>query len=300
MFVMLAVHVYGQQDPMYSQYVFNGLLINPAYAGSREVLNATALYRNQWAGIPGAPKTGAFSLDSPIKSQKVGLGMNVVFDKIGLTSHTGISGIYSYKVYFKQSCLSFGVQAGVGFYNSNNSEINDGSSAYDQSFAETYHRILPNFSFGTYYHTDRFYAGLSIMDILGNTIQKEMYPNLSNDLNINVVSHFFYNSGYLFNLTPDIGFQPSFLLKYVGGAPLEADLNGVITMYNFLALGLSYRSFASLDFLMQVKVNKQLSLGYSYEYSTTELNNFTNGSHEIILRYQFDLSQSRILSPRFF
>ena len=108
---------------MYSQYVFNGLLINPAYAGTREVLTATALYRNQWINIPGAPKTGVFSMDSPVRNQKVGLGLNVVVDKIGVTNHTGISGIYSYKLYFNQSVLSFGIQGGVGFFNSTNSEV---------------------------------------------------------------------------------------------------------------------------------------------------------------------------------
>lgn len=302
LFLVVTARLFAQQDPMYSQYVFNGLLINPAYAGSREVLNATALYRNQWINIPGAPVTGAFSLDSPVKNQKVGLGLNVIFDKIGVTHHTGISGIYSYKVYFgPESVLSFGLQAGVGFYNSTNTEVvysND--SHIDPAFQEDYHRVLPNFSFGTYYHSARFYAGLSVMDILGKSIENQLYPNMANDLNINVVSHFFLNSGYLFDLTPDVHFQPSVLLKYVAGAPIEGDINAIFSVYDLLAFGASYRSYASLDFLMQVKVSKQLSLGYSYEYSTNELSNFTSGSHEIVLRYQFDFSKGKIVTPRFF
>ena len=287
---------------MYSQYVFNGLLINPAYAGSREVLNATALYRNQWVNIPGAPKTGAFSLDSPVKNQKVGLGLNVIFDKIGVTNHTGISGIYSYKVYFAdQSVLSFGLQAGVNFFNSTNTEVRYANDSHiDPAFQRDYHRILPDFSFGTYFHTDRFYAGVSVMDLLGKSIENLIYPNMANDLNIQQEDHFFLNVGYFFDLSPEVHFQPSFLLKYVAGAPLEGDINAVLQFYDLLALGVSYRSYASADFLMQVKVSKQLSVGYSYEYSTNELSNFTSGSHEIVLRYQFDFSQGKIVTPRFF
>lgn len=301
LFLILTVRVFAQQDPMYSQYVFNGLLINPAYAGTREVLTATALYRNQWINIPGAPKTGMFSMDSPVRNQKVGLGLNVVMDKIGITNHTGIAGIYSYKLYFNQGVLSFGIQGGVGFYNSNNSEVKySRSSAIDPDFATDYHKVLPNFSFGIYYHNDRFFAGLSVMDILGKSIENQLYRNLSNDLTLNVVSHYFLNSGYLFDLKPDIKFQSSVLLKYVGGAPVEGDINAVFSFYNLLCLGVCYRSYASLDFLTQIKINNQLSLGYSYEYSTNELSNFTSGSHEIVLRYQFDFSQGKIVTPRFF
>ena len=301
LFLILAARLFAQQDPMYSQYVFNGLLINPAYAGTREVLNATALYRNQWVNIPGAPKTGVFSIDSPVKNEKVGLGLNLIVDKIGVTNHTGISGIYSYKLKFNESSLSFGIQAGVGFYNSTNSEVvyaNNPST--DPAFVTDYHKVLPNFAFGMYYHSDRFFAGMSVMDILGKTIQKDLYPNLSNDLTVSVVSHFFFNSGYLIDLSPTVKFQPSCLLKFVAGAPMEGDINGVFSFFDLLYLGASYRSFASIDFLTQVRVSQKLSLGYSYEYSTNQLSNFTSGSHEIVLRYQFDFSKGKILTPRFF
>lgn len=302
LFLSFSAGVFAQQDPMYSQYVFNGLLINPAYAGSREVLSATALYRNQWINIPGAPKTGNFSLDTPVKNQKVGLGVNMIFDKIGVTSHSGIYGIYSYKVNFAEGLLSFGMQAGVDFYNSNNSQVqySENNSQVDPAFVSDYHRILPNFSFGMYYHNERFYLGMSTMNLLGHAIQNEIYPNMSNDLNINIVSHFYLNTGYLFDVNKDIQFQPSFLLKFVPGAPVEADLNAVFMFFDLLSLGVSYRTNASINVLTQVKISKQLSLGYSYEYSTNELSNFTSGSHEIMLRYQFDFSKGKIVTPRFF
>ena len=301
LFMVIIVRVFAQQDPMYSQYVFNGMLINPAYAGSREVINANVLYRNQWVNIPGAPKTGVFSIDSPIRNEKVGLGLSIVADKIGVTKHTGIEGIYSYKIYFNESSLSFGLQAGVGFYNSTNSEVDySEDSTVDPAFMTDYHKVLPNFSFGMYYHTDKFYTGFSIMDILGKAIEDQLYPNVANDLSINVVSHFFLTSGYMFDLTPNIRFQPSFLLKYVAGAPLEGDINAVFSFFDLLYLGASYRSYASVNFLTQVKINQKLSVGYSYEYSTNELSNFTSGSHEVVLRYQIDKGRRKFVSPRYF
>jgi type IX secretion system PorP/SprF family membrane protein len=138
------------------------------------------------------------------------------------------------------------------------------------------------------------------MDILGKTIENRLYPNAVNDLTVNVVSHFFFTSGYLLDMTPDIKFQPSFLIKYVSGAPLEGDINGVFSFYDRLYLGVSYRSYASIDFLTQIRINDKLSVGYSYEYSTNELSNFTSGSHEIVLRLQIDKNTTKFVSPRYF
>ncbi len=301
LFLSLTATVFAQQEPMYSQYVYNGLLINPAYAGTREVFSATAMMRNQWIGIPGAPRTGVMSVESLMKNYQIGLGLNMVYDEIGITNHSGISGIYSYKVYFPQSSLSFGLQAGIGFYNSTytQSKYSDNSQT-DPAFIQDYHRILPNFSFGMYYHSDRFYLGVAEMNILGRTIQEKIYPNAANDMGIGIASHYFVTSGYLFDITEDWKFQSSFLVKYVGGAPLEADLNALVLLRDLLVFGASYRSYASLDVMTHIRINKNLSVGYSYEYSTNELNNFTTGSHEIMLRYQFAGGDRKFVSPRYF
>jgi type IX secretion system PorP/SprF family membrane protein len=301
LFVLLSFNGFAQQDPMYSLYVFNGLLINPAYAGTREVLNATALYRNQWLNVPGAPVTGGFSLDSPVKNEKVGLGLNVLFDKIGVTNHNSITGIYSYKLKFQESVLSLGLEAGVGFFNSTNSEVRHSEdSKVDPAFITDYHLILPSFSCGAYYYRDHFYTGFSVMDILGKTIQNKLYPNAANDLTVSVVSHYFLYSGYLMSLSKVIKFQPSVLVKHVPGAPVEADINGVFSFVDLLYFGVGYRSNASVNFLTQIRLNPQLCLGYCYEYSTNELSSITSGSHEVVLRYQLDFSKGKMLSPRFF
>lgn len=290
----------AQQDPMYSQYVFNGLILNPAYAGTREALNTTLLYRDQWVGIPGAPKTGMFSADAPLKNLKAGVGLYVEFDKIGITSHTGIAGAYSYKIKFNQSTLVLGLQVGVGFSNSDFTSVKYSENGPgDLAFQNNDHEILPNFGFGTYYYTDRFYTGFSIPQIAGRALQKAIESN-SEEAHLDLANHYFLTSGYLFTLSPDIKLKPSVLLKYVNGAPLEFDINGIVWFYDILALGASYRSLASIDFLCQVRLTSQLNIGYAYEYATNNLNNFSSGSHEIMLQYLFDFSHSKIITPRYF
>lgn len=292
--------VLAQQDPMYSQYVFNGLIINPAYAGTRDVLCASVLYRDQWVNIPGAPKTGILSIDAPVKNKNVGVGLTVEFDKIGVTSHTAFNGIYSYRLRFAQSSLVFGLQAGLGFSNSNFSSVQytDGTRN-DIAFQNNFHDVLPNFGFGLYYFSNRFYAGFSIPQIAGYAIQNALYHKTESAY-LDLANHYFINTGYLFDLSPDIKAKPSILLKYVRGAPVEMDLNGIVWFYDLIAAGVSYRSLASLDFILQVKASPQISIGYAYEYATTKLNTFSSGSHEIMLQYFFDFSHSKIVTPRYF
>lgn len=290
----------AQQDPMYSQYVFNGLVLNPAYAGTRDVLSATLLYRNQWVNIPGAPKTGLFSIDAPYKSQHVGLGLNVEFDKIGVTSHTGVSGAFSYKLKFEKSTLTFGLQAGVGFSTSNLTSVKYTEGAQnDEAFLSNFHETLPNFGFGMYYYTDRFFAGFSVPEIAGRTLQRAIYGN-TEGAHLDMANHYFLTSGYLFNISPDLKLKPSILLKYVSGAPMEADVNGVVWFYDLLALGISYRSLASVDFLAQIRVSNQFYIGYAYEQAANGMSSFAGGSHEIMLQYLFNFSKSKIVTPRYF
>ncbi|MEI6048364.1 MAG: type IX secretion system membrane protein PorP/SprF [Bacteroidota bacterium] len=296
----IAVKTLGQQDPMYSEYVFNQLIINPAYAGTHDVLSTTLLYRNQWVNIPGAPQTGILSIDAPIKNKNVGVGLNVEFDKIGVTKHTGITGIYSYKIKFVNSSLAFGLQAGVGFSNSNFTSVNYSENGQgDVAFQNNFHDVLPNIGFGIYYNADRFFAGLSIPQIAGYAIQNALYHK-TESAQLDLSNHYFLSTGYIFNLSPDIKLKPSVLLKYVKGAPLEIDINTIVSFYDIMALGVSYRSLASVDFLAQVKITNQVYVGYAYEYSTTRLNTFSSGSHEIMVQYFFDFSHAKIITPRFF
>jgi type IX secretion system PorP/SprF family membrane protein len=301
-FIILGTkNTYSQQDPMYSQYVFNGLVINPAYAGTHETMSASALYRNQWVGLPGAPKTGIFTIDAPLKNQKVGVGLNVIYDKIGIYSQTGITGIYSYKLKFENSTLSLGLQIGIGFNTSNFSTVkySENTASSDEAFSLNYHQTSPDFGFGAYYYTNHFYAGFSIPEISA----KGLFNTITNNSNLKVidqVSHYFLGSGYIFDINKDMKIIPSTLIKIVKGSPLEADLNGTLWFYDILALGISYRSLASANFYAEIKISKQLLLGYAFEYSTNALSSFNQGSHEIMLQYLFDFAKSKIVTPRYF
>ncbi len=287
---------------MYSQYVFNGLVLNPAYAGTHDVLSAAMLYRDQWLNIPGAPKTGLLSIDAPFKSPKVGLGFDVAFDKIGVTSNTVLTGIYSYKIRFEQGSLSFGLQMGIGFLRSDFASVkylDNSQNTVDPAFQANYHYVLPDFGIGIYYYTKKFYVGLSIPQFAGYTMQKVIYGSVQ-AANLDLANHYFVSSGFVLSVSPDLKLQPSVLLKYVTGAPMEMDLNGVVWFYDILGLGVSYRSLASMNFMGQIRVNNQLYIGYAYEYATNNLNTFSSGSHEIMLQYLFDFSHAKIITPRFF
>lgn len=284
---------------MYSEYVFNRLLINPACAGSHDALNAVLLYRNQWVGIPGAPKTGVFSLDAPIRNPKVGLGLSIEFDKIGVSSHTQVSGAYSYRIRFEESTLMMGLSAGMGFIYSDLTNVQHSeNSETDDAFQSDYHEVLPNFGFGVYYCNERFFAGFSIPQIAGNALQRFIDKN-DKTIRLDLANHYFINSGYQFDISLDLKLKPSVLLKYVYGAPIEFDFNGVAYFYDIIALGISYRSMASMNLLSQIKINNQFYLGYSYEYSTTRLRSFRSGSHEIMLQYLFNFSRPKVVTPRF-
>lgn len=298
--LILSIDITAQQDPMYSQYAFNGMVINPAYAGSGEVLSASLLYRNQWVNVPGAPKNGLIAIDGPLRNERVGLGFLTEFDKIGVTSHTGISGIYSFKIKFVKSSLSFGLQGGVGFNNSLFTSVKYSEQTnVDQAFINNIRDVIPNFGFGLYYNADRFFAGFSIPQIAGKSLQKLIYGNYEM-AHLDLANHYFVSSGYRFDLSPDVSLKPSVLLKYVNGAPMEMDINGVATFYDLVALGFSYRSMASMNILAQARITNQLYVGYAYEYATTDLNTFSSGSHEIMLQYHFDFSTAKIVTPRFF
>jgi len=290
----------AQQDPMYSLYVFNGLVINPAYAGNAEVLRTSLLYRNQWTNVPGAPKTGIFSIDAPLKNEKIGVGLSMEYDKIGISNYTGITGIYSYKINIEQNTLSFGLQVGMGFSNTNFSSVKYSEGAQDdEAFQSDFHDVLPNFGFGLFYNTEKFYAGFSIPQIAGHALQSLFYSS-SESAHLDLTNHYMLTAGYVYDLLPEVRIKPSVLMKYVTGAPLEIDLNGVVWFYDMVSLGISYRSLASFDFLAEIRINNQFNIGYAYEYATSEIKSFSSGSHEIMLQYLFDFSHAKVITPRFF
>ncbi len=290
----------AQQDAMYSQYMFNTLAINPAYAGSRNVVSATGLYRRQWTGIAGAPETSTFTIDAALKRKSIGLGLQLFNDKIGITRTTGAAASYAYRIRLDRASLSFGLQGSIMQYVADYTTVSLGSSgAYDPAFADNINKSLFNFGAGIYYNSDRFYLGFAAQDLLNNRLTDYEAPD-DNTSGSRKSTHLFLSSGYVFTLNDDFKLKPSVLFKGVKGAPLEADLNATLWIKDVVAVGAQYRTSADIAGILEVQATSRIRIGYSYDHSTTRLQNFNSGSHEVMLRYEFGSDRGKILSPRYF
>ena len=300
--VALSYRARAQQDPMYSQYMFNSLAINPAYAGSRNVLSATALYRSQWTGVEGAPKTGTFTLDAALDDRRIGLGLLIYSDRLGITNTTGAAGSYAYRIRMSRASLSFGIQGSIQQYRANFTDVRlNNNSAYDPAFANNSNKILANFGTGVYLNSDKFYVGLSALNLLANQITSNSNSEKGNNSERSGTRpHLFLASGFVFTINDDFKLKPSMLIKGVSGAPVEADLTSTLWIKDVIALGAQYRTNADVSGLLEVQATPQVRIGYSYDHSTTELKGFNSGSHEIMVRFEFGASRNKILSPRYF
>ena len=291
--------LYAQQEAMYSQYMFNTLAINPAYAGSRNVTSATALYRNQWVGINGAPETITFSIDAPINSKKVGLGLQVFNDKIGITKTTGAFASYAYRIRLQKGTLAFGLQAGASQYRADfQNVLLSPDPSNDLAFSQNVNKVLVNVGTGVYYNTDRFYIGLSSPQLLNNKLTN--FTVEGNNVFNGQALHLFFATGYVFPLSDVFALKPSVLVKGVKGAPIEADLNATLWIKDVFAVGLQYRTKADMSAMIEIQASPQIRLGYAYDRSLTKLVQYNSGSHEIMLRYEFGFEKGKILSPRYF
>ncbi|TKC09317.1 PorP/SprF family type IX secretion system membrane protein [Pedobacter frigoris] len=291
--------VKAQQDAMYTQYMFNTLAINPAYAGSRNVTSATALFRNQWTGIDGAPKTGTLTMDAPMLNKKLGVGIQLFTDKLGITQTNGAVLSTAYRIRMDKGSLSFGIQGNFSQYRANFTEVPLSSTpGYDPAFAENVNKFLFNVGTGVYYNSDKFYIGLSAMDLMPNKITSYSSNNIN--MGSKQALHVFLATGYVFPLSEDFKLKPSVLFKGVKGAPLEADINASLWIKDKISIGGQYRTSADIAALIELQATPQIRIGYSYDRSTTALGNFNSGSHEIMLRYEFGFEKGKILSPRYF
>ena len=282
----------AQQQAMFSQYMYNGLAINPAYAGSQETTSMTTLMRQQWVGMEGAPSTQTFSAHMPIEKKRIGVGLMLLHDKIAVTDQTGVYGSYAYKIPMKKGQLALGIQAGFTHYNSTFSEV----SLTDQTFASAdISEFHPNFGFGAYYSTEKFYAGFSIPQLVQFKLDRE-----NPDVNGLILRHYFVHTGYVFDLNQDFKLKPNVLIKMVNGASVELDLNANLYYKNLVGLGISWRTMDAFVVFFQVQITERLQLGYAYDIATTAVRKVSYGSHEIFLNYRFSLSKLKIITPRYF
>ena len=298
--IFSAQELKAQQEAMYTQYMFNALALNPAYAGSRNVISATGLYRYQWSGIDGAPKTTTFTIDAPINNNKIGLGLQVFNDKLGISNTTGAVISTAYRIRMEKATLSFGMQGSIANFkaNFNTVALDESGISNDPAFQENVNGMLLNVGTGIYYNSDKFYFGVSVPTLIPNRLSKGSNAQTNNPAKQEM--HLFVTSGYVFDLNNDFKFKPSFLLKAVKGAPLEGDINATFWIKEVIGLGAQYRTNADVSGLIELQVNPQIRFGYAYDYSTTKLRNFNSGSHEIMLRYEFGFEKNKVVSPRYF
>ena len=283
----------AQQKAMFSQYMYNGLAINPAYAGSQRSLSMTALVRQQWVGMEGAPSTQTITGHLPIEDKRIGVGLMVMHDKITVTDQTGVYGSYAYKLPMPKGELSFGVQGGFTFYRSLFSEV----SQTDLTFAGAdIQESQPNFGFGMYYTTDRFYAGLSIPQLMQARLDRGN-PDVDGFL---IQRHYFIHTGYLFDMGLNFKLKPNVLIKMVSGASVEMDLNANLYYKNLLGLGVSWRTMDAIVAMLHVQVTNNFRFGYAYDITTTSVQKVSYGSHELFLNYRISLAKSKMLTPRYF
>lgn len=290
-------YLLSQQLPLYSEYTFNTLEINPAYAGFRDALNITTMFRKQWTGFKTAPQSTFISADMPIANKRVGIGIKLVDDRDEITKTLGAQAIYSFKIPTGDySTIALGLQGGAFNFKTDYTKI-DVIDPNDPSFSQNVNTTRLNFGTGIFFNTEKFFAGISSPNLVRNNLRKTNNTGEFSELKQNM--HVYFNTGYVFELSNELLFKPSVLVRAVIGSPLSYDLSANFWIAEILSLGVSYRNQAAVVGLIDIKVLPELRLGYAYDHSISRLNLISKGSHEVILRYE--ISFDRIsLSPRYF
>lgn len=286
---------FAQQDAQYTQYMYNTININPAYAGSRGVMSIFGLHRTQWVGLDGAPTTNAFSLNSPINNTKIGVGLSFVNDRIGPTDENTISADISYTVKTSETYnLSFGIKGTANLFNLDVNKLNP-SDAGDPQLQNFNNNFTPNFGAGVYFHSDKLYVGVSVPNFFETTRYEDNSVSVYKEK-----MNFYFIGGYVFDLSPSIKFKPAFLMKTVEGAPLQLDVSGNVLFNDKFTLGVAWRWSAAVSAMAGFQVTDGLFVGYGYDLETTKLSNYNSGSHEVFLRFELFNKYNKVTSPRFF
>lgn len=284
----------AQQDPQYTQYMYNMNVINPAYAGSKETLSLTALYRRQWSGFDGAPETITFSGHSPV-GEKTGLGLSVIKDELGPVQETNVFVDFSYTLQISETArLALGLKAGATFHDVALSTLtltDPGDPFFSQDINNTY----PNIGAGAFFYTDKFYFSLSVPNLLNSVHLDENGLKYGSETN-----HFFAATGYVFDLSENVKLKPNFLVKGAFDAPFSFDANLNALFYEKFELGASYRLDDSFSGLIGFQATPNIRIGYAYDNVVSDLDVVTSASHEVILTFDIFLNKRVLKSPRYF
>ena len=286
----------AQQDPLFSQYMFNTLAFNPAYAGSGDVLTAMALTRHQWTGFEGAPRTQTLVGHSPLRNQSIAIGASILNDKAGPVSQTGAYIDVAYRIRTgAKSRLAFGLKGGGNLFQADLAGLS--TVEPDPSNQNLGGQFLPNFGFGLYWHTQRAYVGLSAPKLLTNELNTAAAQVVTT---AEEARHYFFIAGAVLDMGTEVKFKPSIMVRAVEGAPLSMDMNANFLLRERVWLGAMVRLGDSFGVMAQYAFNEQLRIGYAFDLTTSRLGAYNSGTHELMLSYDFRFSKGRTITPRYF
>ncbi|CAM4063337.1 MULTISPECIES: type IX secretion system membrane protein PorP/SprF [Flavobacterium] len=300
-FILSGVSMYSQQDSQFTQYMYNTVNINPAYAGSRGVLSIFGLHRNQWVGLDGAPVTNTLSLNTPINNSKIGLGVSVINDRIGPSDENAISVDISYSVPTSETFkLSFGIKGTANLLNVDFGKLNiyDPNDEFGRQNIDN--KFSPNVGAGIYFHSDKTYIGLSVPNFLETKHFDKNDTSFSSESIAVERMHYYLIGGHVFDFSENIKFKPAVLTKLVQGSPLQVDLSANLLFNEKFTVGLAYRWSAAMSAMVGFQASDSWFIGYAYDMETTKLASYNSGSHEIFLRYELFKNYDKVVSPRFF
>jgi len=294
------VAVHGQQDPVYSQYMFDKILINPAYAGSSNWVVTTLKHRRQFEGMEGAPITNLLTFHAPIQTKNMGLGLKLVQDNIAVSQILTLKGLYSYHIGFGSGKLSFGLEAGV-INNVTNYDRLIRVDQDDQAIPGAGEAaFMPDASFGLYFQNQKYYLGATVNHLFSSTKSVSQYQR--NEL-VKTEMDYYGLAGYIFNVTDALEIEPGIMIKYLPGIPVQADGYINLTFWERITIGTSYRRGDAISFLCRIVAADNFRIGYSYDYTLSGLADFSHGSHEIMITYGLELlapPAKKVVHPRYY
>jgi len=297
---------YAQQEAQFTQFMYNKLTLNPAYAGSAERPCISCIHRSQWMGLEGAPSSQALNFHLPMFKKRVGLGASILHDKIGPTNSYSFSLMYAYRMQIGKGNLSVGLKGTLRSYQIAWEGLRTTHEGDGRIPMENVSRVFPNFGVGVYYENNKFFAGLSVPNLLNNDLS---YAHFSNNTDFGKeFRHSYLMAGYLFEISKKLKFKPAVLAKYVANSPFDLDLNATFIFMDKIWLGTSYRLGGnansgigeSIDFLMQYQLTKAIRAGISYDFTLSDIKDYTSGTVEIQLEYCIQPKDERWTNPRFF
>ena len=292
--VLLSKSAIAQQDPHYTQYMYNQAVLNPAYAGTKENLEITMLYRNQWTGLEGAPDTFTFSGHTPV-GDKVGVGLSVIADKIGPVKENNIYADFSYRLSLGGNhTLAFGLKGGITLHDIALADVAL-IDPNDPLFAQNVNSSTFNVGAGAFFYSDNYYVGLSIPNFLSGVHLDENGNQFGSE-----TQHYFVTAGYVFQANENIKIKPSFMVKSAFDAPTSFDINANFLFYDKFEIGGSYRLEDSFSGMVNFAFTPNIKLGYAYDHIVSDLSVVANASHEVFLQFDLNFPRKVSRSPRFF